>query len=161
MGTIAGALVTCDGRSPLAAVLLAMDAKLTLLNKISSAEKNSISTEQIKLGDFLPLRNVMLSGKLISKIEIPLNVKCRYEYVARTPSDKPIVCVALVSWKSTRNRMVVGGWGSSPTLAFDGPGSKGIEIAAYNAAHDAADEWASSEYRSDVASKLASRCLQD
>lgn len=161
MATIAGALVTCDGRSPLATVLLAMDAKITLQHRTSSVEKDSTSTEQIRLGDLLPLRNQMLSGKLIIKIEIPLDVKIHYEYVARTPADKPIICVALVSWQSGRNRMVVGGWGPSPTLAYDGPGNKGIEIAASNAAHDAVDEWASSEYRSDIASILASRCLQD
>ena len=35
-----------------------------------------------------------------------------------------------------------------------------IEEAARNAAHDAADQWASAEYRSAVAAVLAKRCLE-
>lgn len=161
MGTIAGTLVTCDGRSPLAALLLAMDASLTIIHKNPSLESKSIITEQVKLGNFLPFRPENLRAKLISTIVIPANISCRYEYVARTRMDKPIICVSVAHWKSERYRMVVGGWGRSPSLAFDGKGSKGIEVAARNAALNADDEWGSAEYRSDVAAKLVLRCLQD
>jgi CO/xanthine dehydrogenase FAD-binding subunit len=43
---------------------------------------------------------------------------------------------------------------------MDGKGAEGIEIAAKNAAHDATDQWASAEYRQDVAATLAKRCLE-
>ncbi len=151
MGTVAGTLVTCDGRSPFAAVMLALDAKLTL-----DGGRQIV----ISLGDLLPLRTETLRGGLITKIEIPLNITLAYEYVARTPADKPIVCAALAQWPSGRTRLVVGGWGIAPSVAMDGNGISGIEAAAHNAAHDAADEWASAEYRREVAAVLARRCLE-
>lgn len=151
MGTVAGALVACDGRSPFAAVMLALDAKLTL-----DGGRQIV----ISLGDLLPLRTETLRGSLITKIEIPLNVTLAYDYVARTPADKPIVCAALAQWPSGRTRLVIGGWGSAPSAAMDGKDATGVEIAARNAAYDAADEWASAEYRSDVAAVLAKRCLE-
>jgi len=101
----------------------------------------------------------MLQNKLITQISIPTNIKTSYEYVARTPADKPIVCAALGQWSAGRTRLVLGGWGTSPSLAMDGKGTEGIEAAAKNTAHDATDAWASAEYRQDVAATLATRCL--
>jgi CO/xanthine dehydrogenase FAD-binding subunit len=43
---------------------------------------------------------------------------------------------------------------------MDGKGSDGIEAAAKNAAHDSDDAWASAEYRQDIATTLAKRCLE-
>jgi CO/xanthine dehydrogenase FAD-binding subunit len=57
-------------------------------------------------------------------------------------------------------RLVLGGWGKAPSVAMDGNEPSGVEAAARNAAHEAADEWASAEYRSDVAAVLAKRCLE-
>ncbi len=148
--TVAGTLVTCDGRSTFMCVLLALDAKIM----ISSKQK---SEETVNIGDLLPLRE-QLRGKLITKIVIPLNVKLAFDYVARTPSDKPIVCVAMAGWGSGRTRLVVGGYGKSPLLAMDGTESDGIGSAARNAFHEATDEYASAEYRMDVAATLAKRC---
>jgi putative selenate reductase FAD-binding subunit len=150
VGTVAGALVGCDGRSPFAAVMLALEAKCTLAGRDSS--------EGIGLGDLLPLRAELLRGKLITQVEIPLNVQLAYEYVARTPDDRPIVCAALAQWASSRTRLVIGGWGAAPTVAMDGRQAAGIEPAARNAAQDSGDEWASAEYRSATAAVLAGRC---
>ena len=150
LGTVAGTLVTCGGRSPFAAVMLALDAKMTVMSAESSV---------INLGDYLPQRPSFLKGKLITKIEIPLHAKLAFETVARTPSDKPIICASLAQWPSGRARLVIGGWGASPVLAMDGNDVSGIEAAAHNAAHDAADEWASAEYRQEMAGILTQRCL--
>jgi CO/xanthine dehydrogenase FAD-binding subunit len=150
--TIAGTLVACDGRSTFASVLLALDAKII----VSSKQK---AEETLNIGDFLPLRE-QVRGKLITKVIIPTNVKFAFEYVSRTPSDKPIVCAALSQWNSGRTRLALGGYGKSPMLAMDGTESDGIVTAAQNAFHEAADEWASAEYRMDVASTLAKRCLE-
>lgn len=150
MGTVAGTVVTCDGRSPFAAVMLALDAKLTVV----SGESTMVS-----LGDFLPLRQDILQGKLITKIEIPLQTNLAFETVARSPADKPIVCAALAQWPSGRTRLVIGGWGKSPSVAMDGNEASGVQTAAHNAAHAATDEWASAEYRMDIAAVLAKRCL--
>jgi len=43
---------------------------------------------------------------------------------------------------------------------MDGTESEGLEAAARNAYHEAADEYASAEYRMDVAATLAMRCLE-
>jgi len=151
--TIAGTLVACDGRSTFASVLLAMDAKVS----VSSKQK---AEETINIGDLLPLRE-QVRGKLITKIVIPLNTKLAFESVAKTPADKPIVCAALAQWNSGRTRLVLGGYGKSPMLAMDGTEADGAQAAARNTYHEATDEWASAEYRVDVASTLAKRCLEN
>jgi CO/xanthine dehydrogenase FAD-binding subunit len=150
--TVAGTLVACDGRSTFASVLLAMDAKVTVISKQSLEET-------INFGDLLPLRE-QVRGKLITKITSPANVKLAFEYVSKTPADKPIVCAAVAQWNSGRTRLALGGYGKSPMLAMDGTEADGIETAAKNAYHEATDEYASAEYRMDVASTLAKRCLE-
>jgi CO/xanthine dehydrogenase FAD-binding subunit len=156
--TVAGTIVTCDGRSTFITALLALDTKLIIL---------SPKFKTVILGDFLPLR----PRGLITSITIPLQTKFAFEYVARTPADKPIVCVALAQWPSGRTRLAVGGYGKAPVLAMDGTEAEGpstsdfvlrsAEAAARNACHDAQDEWASSEYRMEVAATLAKRCFQE
>jgi len=148
--TVAGTLVAADGRSTFVTILQALDAKVTVTSGQSSV---------ISVGDFLPLRPENLQGKLIVSIEIPMNVKLAFETVARTPGDKPIVCAALVQWPSGRTRLALGGYGKAPLLAMDGTEAEGVEAAARNAFHEATDEWASAEYRTDVAAMLANRCI--
>lgn len=147
--TVAGSLVASDARSTLAVTMLALDAKLTLQPK----------DQEITIGDLLPLRAKELQGKLITNITIPLNVKASFEYVSRTPADKPIVCVALAVWPSGRTRLALGGYGKSPILAVDGTEAKGLEEAAKNALQEASDEWASAQYRMEVARTLVKRSL--
>ena len=204
MATVAGTLVACDGRSPFAAVMLALDAKLTL----------APNEEEITLGNLLPfLKSVgvglvpaqkgrphrspalactcagtsaqvqacrpglaartgehrqhagarrqgsPLQGKLITKITIPLQPSLAFESIARTPADRPIVCAAVAQWLSGRTRLALGGYDTSPRLAMDGNEPGGVEEAARNAYSEAGDEWASAEYRSDIAAVLAKRCL--
>ncbi len=146
--TVAGTIVSCDGRSTLATTMLALDAKLDIR---SSKEDSRISN----IGDYLPLR----PKGLITSLTIPLHVKIAFEYVSRTPADKPIICVVLARWNSGRSRLAVGGFGAGPMLAMDGTESEGLETSARNAFHEATDEWASAEYRMDVAATLAKRCL--
>jgi len=112
------------------------------------------------IGEFLPLRLDQIHGKLITSMSVPINVRFAFDYVSRTPADKPIVCAALAQWNSGRTRLVLGGYGKSPILAMDGAEAEGVETAARNAFHEATDEWASAEYRMDVAATLAKRCLE-
>jgi CO/xanthine dehydrogenase FAD-binding subunit len=153
VATIAGTLVTASGRSPLATVLVALDASLQIL----ALDKE---TQQSRLGDWLPLRAAREPGMLISQVSFPLNVKAAYERIARTPADQPIVCAAVVQWPSGRTRLSLGGWGDSPILAMDGPEAEGLEVAARSAYSHAEDEWASGEYRQEMAGILALRCLK-
>lgn len=147
--TAAGTLVSCDGRSTFATVLLALDAKIETRYSVDDVRDSNI-------GDFLPLR----PRGLITSLTIPLNVKLAVDYVSRTPADKPIVCAAVAQWNSGRTRLALGGYGKSPMLAMDGTEAEGIDTAARNSFHEAADEYASAEYRMDVAATLAKRCLE-
>ncbi len=150
--TIAGTLVASDGRSPFSTALLAMDAKI---EKVISAN-SQIEYQISNIGEYLPLRPT----NLITKIILPLNIKFAFEFVSRTPADKPIICAAVTQWSSGRTRLTLGGYGKSPMLAMDGTEAEGIESAARNAYHEANDEWASAEYRMDVAAVLAKRCME-
>lgn len=145
--TVAGTLVASDGRSTFATSLLAVDAKVTVISN---------QTSVISVGEYL----LSKPKGLITQIVIPLNTKFAFEYVSKTPSDKPLVCAAVSQWNSGRTRLVLGGYGKSPVLAMDGTEADGIEAAAKNAYHEAQDEWASAEYRMDVAATLARRCLE-
>ncbi len=153
MRTVAGSLVTATGRSPLATALLALDTSLEVYEQ-------EVSPKQVKLGDWLPLREQGKPGKLITAIAFPINVKLAYEYVARTPADQPIVCAAVALWKSGRTRLALGGWGAAPVLTMDGPEPAGLEAAAQSAYSQCGDEWASAEYRQEMAGVLAQRCVQ-
>jgi CO/xanthine dehydrogenase FAD-binding subunit len=147
--TVAGTLVACDGRSTFATMLLALDAKIEIRYSTDDSRVSNI-------GEFLPLR----PRGLITSIAIPLTVKLAFDHVSRTPADKPIVCASVAQWNSGRTRLAVGGYGRVPMLAMDGTESEGIETAARNALHEAADEYGSAEYRMDVAATLAKRCLE-
>lgn len=152
--TVAGTIVACDGRSTFATALLALDAKIDIRTSKTDSQTSTI-------GDFLSLR----PRGLIVSVTVPLNVKFAFEYVARTPSDKPIVCLALAQWNSGRTRLAAGGFGKNPFLAMDGVSTSddllnAAQTAARNAFHEATDDYGSAEYRIDVASTLAKRCVE-
>lgn len=147
--TVAGTMVAADGRSTFTTILLALDAKVTLMKP---------QTETSDLGDFLPSRARILPGALITAVQIPANAKLAFEYVSRTPADKPIVCAALAQWPSGRTRLALGGYGTTPLLALDGTEAEGLESAARSAFHEASDPWGSADYRMNVAATLARRC---
>ena len=146
--TVAGTLVASDGRSPFVTMLLAMDAKIEILVNRQSAIVNC--------GEFL----LTHPSGLITSITIPLNIKTAFEFVSKTPADKPVICAAVAQWNSGRTRLTLGGYSKTPLLAMDGTEADGIQEAAANAYHEAEDEWASAEYRMDVAAVLAKRALE-
>ncbi len=157
VGTLAGTLMVADGRSPLAAVLLALDTQLTLLP----------DEQTVNLGEFLPLRAERPTGQLITGFSLSLQPTLAYQYVARTPADRPIVIAAAARWGSGRLRVVLGGYGTSPLMVLDGKGTgetadtEGAVAAAENATLHAGDQWASAEYRVDVAKTLVARCVAE
>jgi CO/xanthine dehydrogenase FAD-binding subunit len=154
VSTAAGTLVAADGRSPFATAMLALDTRLTLLSA------DNPQGDPLRLGDLLAAPGARISKKLITRLSIPATALLAYEYVARTPSDRPIVCAAVARWPSGRTRVCLGGYGSAPRLAMDGPEPGGAESAARAAYSQAADEWASAEYRSEIAGILTRRCLE-
>jgi CO/xanthine dehydrogenase FAD-binding subunit len=150
MATLAGTLSTADGRSPLAAVCMALDARLVW----------QPGNVEIGLGDWIPVRGDRRPGKLIVEIVIPSNVKVCCEIVARTPDDLPIVTVAAAVWPSGRTRVVVGGFGKVPLLAMDGTEAGGASAAVRNAFSQADDQWASALYRQETGDVLIRRSLK-
>ena len=149
VATAAGTLIAADGRSPFTTAMYALDAALTIIP----------DEEQISLGELLTLGKKSLTKRLITRITIPLNVRLAYEYVARTPADLPIVCAAVAVWPSGRTRVVLGGYGEEPILAMDGPGGGGAKIAARDAYSHSDDQWATAEYRQEMAKVLVKRGL--
>ena len=113
------------------------------------------------LGEFLPLRGGEWPGKLISEIRINTQVDLSFEYIARSPADKPVMIAAAARWPSGRTRIVLGGYGKAPLTILDGEANEGVLEAAEVAYLTAGDQWASAEYRSEMAKVLAERCLAE
>jgi len=147
--SLGGLLLTCNGRSPVATSLLALDALIIL-------EPNH---NEILLSDFFSLRSNFPKESIITSIILPEDQRFCFTYVARTSFDQPIVCAALSTRKNGRARLALGGYGIQPLLVVDGDISDDISEAAFSAYSRAEDEWASAEYRSDMAKVLSKRCL--
>jgi CO/xanthine dehydrogenase FAD-binding subunit len=154
VATLAGTIVASSGRSAIAGTLLALDAELELA---ASGEQPQTHL----LGDLLPLREEILSGRLITSVNLPSEVQAAYQYVARTPADLPVVGAAAARWPSGRTRVVLLGYGKAPLMVFDGPDADGADLAARDAYAEAGDQWAGAEYRSATAAVLVRRCLDE
>ena len=154
VATLAGSLVAANGRSAVGGVFLALDAELVF-------SKAKAKIEKVRLGDFLPVREDKLAGRVITEISIPAIVGVSYQYVARSPADLPIVGAAVAQWTSGRTRAVLIGYGDQPVMVLDGPEADGAVEAAKDAYSDADDQWASAAYRSDTAGILVKRCLEE
>jgi len=150
VATVAGALVSADGRSRFGTAMLALDAVLIV----------QPGDVQVPLGNLFALRREVLSRRLITAVSFPKNARLAFFSVGRTPADLPLVCAAVALWPSGRTRAALGGWGAAPLLAMDGPESGGLATAARAAYSQAEDEWASAEYRQEVAGLLVKRCLE-
>jgi putative selenate reductase FAD-binding subunit len=147
--TVAGTIASSDGRSTFTTMLLALDAKLET--------RDSKQSQVFSLSEFILTK----PKTLITSISIPLNVKTAFEYVSKTPTDKPIICASLAQWNSGRTRLTLGGYGRNPMLGMDGTESNGVAEAARNAYQEAGDEFASAEYRAEMAVVLSKRCLEN
>jgi CO/xanthine dehydrogenase FAD-binding subunit len=145
--SIAGSLISTDGRSPFAAAMIALDATMTW----------QPGDVEVGYGDWVAVREPI--KKLVSSVRIPVNVNLWVESVGRTPYDLPIILVAVSRWPSGRTRIVLGGFGYEPILAFDGPDSGGAIEAVQDALSRADDAWASATYRQDAALQLTQRIL--
>jgi len=149
MATLGGWLISSEGRSIFSTLLLALDATITW----------QPGDKTIRIGDWLPVRQFDPPGLLITEVTWWSQPKLAFEYVARSPKDVPILIVAVAQWGSGRTRVALGGYGEAPIMAMDGPDASGADIACRDAYHKAEDQWASADYRCEVAAKLAKRCL--
>lgn len=145
--TLAGTVVSGDGRSALLTTLLAADAILSWLPE----------TIHQGLGEFLLMREQKWPGKIIESLKIPVKAALKFATVARSPADLPVICVAVATWPSGRVRIALGGFGIVPILAMDAPEPGGIEFAVRDALANSTDQWASAEYRQSAAAVLVKR----
>lgn len=148
MMTLAGFLVTADGRSPLLAGLHALNARIVFADGVSTG-----------IDEWLPARQQQRQ-KLITRIEVPVNAGLRLETVSRAPTDRPVLTVALAVWLSGEQRLVLGGWGENTRLAYQGAVLEEAIKAAESTLAEASDAWASAEYRKSAASAILRRFMQ-
>ena len=148
--TLGGWLVSSSGRSILSTLLLALDSNLTWEPKAN----------RVRLGDWLPLRRKEAPGLLITEVDWGVDPKLVFESVARSPKDRPTLIVAVAQWHSGRTRIALGGYGHEAIIAVDGTDENGADLACRDAYFDAGDQWATAEYRREVAARLALRCIK-
>ncbi len=147
---LAGLIENGDGRSPVLTTLVAMDVYLTF----EPGEK------KVALADYRKRDRNNAFGLFITKVVFDRNIILAFESVARTPLDRPIICVSVAAWPDGRMRAVLGGYKSEPILAFEGYDLAAIIPEVRKAFAHADDEWATAEYRQEMAEVLALRCIE-
>jgi CO/xanthine dehydrogenase FAD-binding subunit len=148
--TIGGLISMADGRSPLVSALLALNPKMIW-------EPGDLS---VSLEDWLTKRSDWKDAVLIKKLVLP-KAQFLFESVARSPKDLPILCIAISKDHLEKMRIVIGGFGDAPILAFSGNDLRGIENKIDKTLAGSADKWASSEYRQKAAKALVMRMVSE
>ncbi|MFC2065094.1 FAD binding domain-containing protein, partial [Chloroflexota bacterium] len=148
--TLGGSLVTASGTSSLATVLLAMDAT------IHSSSKD----RERQYSDFMITPANEKKQSLIISVSIPATTTS-FRSIAYTQFSRSFICASLSTNPSGKARLALGGYGNNPLLVMDGSFEDDIVSAARSAYLHAGDEWASSEYRSEMAAILTERCISD
>ena len=162
MATLGGTIMSADGRSPVATVLLAMDAQAML----------EPGGKAISLEELLDQRGRDDFHGLITEIMLKKPETLRYEQVSRAPADRPLVCVAMArlmrEGAEKGYRVVLGGAGSSPirireaeTSLSEGEDIDTANDAVYRIYSSRDDVWASGEYRAHTAGVLVRRLAME
>lgn len=149
-GTLAGLINAADGRSPLLALLLAMDMQTVW-------QPGNIS---ISLKEWLAQRDEWEQAELITEMVLP-DVEIAFDYVARSPKDLPIISVAAAMLPSGKMNVVVGGFGSEPIVVSSNGKVDDIERSVDLALIASGDQWASAEYRREAGKKIAVRLINE
>jgi CO/xanthine dehydrogenase FAD-binding subunit len=154
MATIAGTIMAADGRSALLVVLLALGVEVVIHGE----------SDAIPIDNVLDRRYEKVKTFLITKLIFQTPAKLSYEYVARAPTDRPLVsAAAALSSDGEGIRVAVGGFGKRPQLLNNDRNGSGVDwkqLATENYA-EAVDAFASAEYRSDVAAILVDRVVRE
>jgi len=83
-----------------------------------------------------------------------------WESIARTPKDRPIICMAVALKKDGTLRIVCGGDEKAPRVIEQDAKAETLFALVRNAYETSGDAWASAEYRQEMSQVLLSRCLQ-
>jgi CO/xanthine dehydrogenase FAD-binding subunit len=154
MATIGGTIMSADARSPLLLVLLALGTHVHVHGEDSSSALDAL----------LERRADTKRPFLITHVSFQEPGKLGWEYVARTPNDRPIVSAAAsTSPQGAIQFVAIGGFGERPILLKNVEGDRQenwTELAAewYSQAGDA---FASADYRSEVAAILVGRVVKE
>src|SRR3990170_303911 len=146
MATLGGAVVAGDGRSPLLAGVLALNAEV---HGLPLDEWNPVEA-------YLDSRGLVSGHRLLTAFRWPAGASLRYAQVGRSPMDRPWVLAALGRSPDGDWRVVLGGHGPKPIRvpASEEALAQGDEAGAARRAEEAyasaADAWASAEYRAHV-----------
>lgn len=117
--SVAGALVSADGKSPFAAAMLALGAVLAW------APDGCETT----LAQYFGGVSARPRG-LILRVAIPVDAELRYEAIAKTPADAPMLCGAVGRMVNGVENVVLGGIGAAPVLVSGRTESlSGIDLA--------------------------------
>jgi CO/xanthine dehydrogenase FAD-binding subunit len=145
--TIGGLLMSENGRSPLLACLLALDISLTF-------EPGGRSK---KLDKFFETRSI--DKDLIIALAIEPFKSFAFEYLSRTPFDRPFLCSAMTLWPDGRMTLALGGYGLRPFLVQVPANIDELPEKACQSMLRADDEWAPADYRSAMTEVIVRRNL--
>lgn len=144
--TLGGTLAGQKGGHELPSVLLALDATVTL------ATPEPLAVPIIR---FFAERERLLNGAIITAVSVPLwrGAGGGFAHVARSPSDRAIVCAAAVSYREFF-RVGLGGVSALPGLV--------TQLPARVSHWDAPDDFlGSADYRRQVGPVLAERAVAE
>ena len=144
--SLGGLVKSADGRSPLLTCLLALETRITL----------EPGTNENHLHKFLDTRDE--NNGLITQIELKIPNKFRFESVARSPLDKPVVCCAVAKYSNSVG-ICIGGFGKKPLIVNSEFIFDPLTFDNYLKQNIKNDEWGSADYRIDIAKILVNRLL--
>lgn len=161
MSSLAGTLVEADGRSSLLTALMVMDTSVVI----------EPGTESISLEEFLHIRDEPDARFLITKVILKKPKGMAFDYVARAPADRSIVCAAAAlhgEGERAKIWIALGGYGTGPIRVHEaeeavikGRSLDKVSEAATRAYAQAEDAFASAEYRGHIAGVLVQRVLKE
>ena len=141
-------LRVANGRSPLLTCLRALEGSVLVQPDMGYMALDDYLQDDYNERDFFIENLTVTKPKAVA-----------YEQVARSPKDLPIVSVAVVQDLDGSVVVTVGGHEALlGGLVFE-PGTTIQTDAICKLFEDTDDEWASSDYRQDVARSLLTRCL--
>jgi CO/xanthine dehydrogenase FAD-binding subunit len=159
--TLGGILISADGRSPLLTVLAAIDPAVLL----------APGDETLKLTELLGRRSEIPGSFLILSLYLKRPQSLAYDFVARTPMDRPLVSAAAAYHDHDSKeylQVAIGGYGDRPSswsLGVEGKDPETLlsEISgnAIELYKDAGDAFASAAYRSEIAGVLTRRVASE
>jgi CO/xanthine dehydrogenase FAD-binding subunit len=147
--SLANFLKTADGRSPFLCVLLAFAPSIALLP----------SHQSMRLETYLASRQKKPT-EFISTLNLALPKGLAFEAIARTPKDRPIICMAAAVDDLGNLRIACGGMQNSPQMINISTEPQSAIDLVRQAYQQSDDAWASAEYRQAMSQVLLSRLLQ-